>query len=781
MKKILLLALTLCVSFAAWAGDRSDEEMRAIALSQMVSPSVKGQFPTTFHVDRLQQYNQMSVYGNTDGYVFVSRDDRITPVLGYSDGVFDANNLPEGLRWWIQKMDQCLADWRNAPDDVVAARQEAVLRLVNGYTAVDNFVKSKWDQQDPYNYYTPTVNGVKAATGCVATAMAQILYYFQYPAQGRGEGYYFKGTSSMPNRVDIDGVYEYDKMKNVYTSSTVEQKKVIGTLMRDCGYAAQMSYNVDSYGSSGAHIFNAAAGMATNFSYDELAIRYYTRDYFTEAEWLKLVYDELTLRRPILYGGVDKSSGGGHAFVLSGFDADGLVFVNWGWSGSGNDYYNIALLNSPNGSFSTEQDMAFRLKPHENADPEDYYESMWTFWRSDDQTPQWTAKLTGSALRLTYDNYCNMHFLPFSGEVCILFQDATTGVIAKSEQIKTGDYETLSGGSGNSRSYSFSSLSSLAAGKTYLVYIASKHKDESQYSPARCGGEIGAIYYELTKKSDSSFDLSDAKNFAGSAPEPVVTYKLTYMVNDKVYKTYDLVEGATITVEPAPEVEEDYEFSGWSSVPSTMPAHDVVVTGYIYRVKAYAKLSSTGYATFYNSESSFAVPSGVTASVVKGVSAGKLQLQTLSVIPAGTAVLLKGATNAALTLNRVASATPYTGANLLYGSDEATTTTAPGSNLYYKLTFGQPGTYQADVFGWYWGAAGGAAFSIEGGKAWLAVPASAAKDRRFFRVDEDAMGIDMLDVQVDDADAVYYDLQGRRVTTPAHGIFIRNGRKVYVK
>ena len=98
----------------------------------------------------------------------------------------------------------------------------------------------------------------------------------------------------------------------------------------------------------------------------------------------------------------------------------------------------------------------------------------------------------------------------------------------------------------------------------------------------------------------------------------------------------------------------------------------------------------------------------MTASVVKSVSAGKLQLQTLSVIPAGTAVLLKGASNASLTLNRVASATPYTGTNLLYGSDVATTTTAPGSNLYYKLTFGQPGTYQADVFGWYWGAAGGA-------------------------------------------------------------------------
>ena len=84
MKKLIVCALTLMVSFAAWAGDRSDEEMQAIALSQMVTPSAKGMFPTTFHVNRLKQYDQMSVYGNEDGFVFVSHDDRIKPVLGYS-------------------------------------------------------------------------------------------------------------------------------------------------------------------------------------------------------------------------------------------------------------------------------------------------------------------------------------------------------------------------------------------------------------------------------------------------------------------------------------------------------------------------------------------------------------------------------------------------------------------------------------------------------------------------------------------------------------------------
>ncbi|MBQ3780286.1 MAG: C10 family peptidase [Bacteroidaceae bacterium] len=782
MKKLIVCALTLMVSFAAWAGDRSDEEMQAIALSQMVAPSAKGMFPTTFHVNRLKQYDQMSVYGNEDGFVFVSHDDRIKPVLGYSAATFDAGNLPEGLRWWIQKMDQCLADWRNTPDDVVAARQEAVLRLVEGYSAVPNFVKSEWDQGDPYNYYVPVkVGSEKAFTGCVATAMAQILYYFKYPAQGKGEGCYYVGNSDTPKRVDVNGVYNYAKMKAIYAGKpTDEQREAIGTLMRDCGYAAQMSYNVDGLGSSGAHIFHAAAGMAENFSYDELAIRYYTRDYFTEAEWLKLVYDELSLKRPILYGGVQLPSSG-HAFVLSGFNDDGLVFVNWGWSGSGNDYYDISLLNSPSGTFSAEQDMAFRFKTHPEADSEDYFESMWGFYKAgdDDGDAGWSASISSTALKLTYDSYYNAHFLSFRGWVGAVFENVTTHEIKASIFANNIDVSPLGAYTGSVKSLKFTQLTSLSPG-TYRLYIGSQHEDEAKPSPVRSQNQVGAVYYELTKTDDTHYTLSEAKNFADDIVDPVTKFQLVYMLDGEVYKTYSLKEGEAITPEPAPE-KEDYVFSGWSEIPATMPAHDVVVSGSLVHTYAHVTLSPAGYATFYAGDEAFTLPSDVTASVVSGVSGGKLTYESLGqTIPVATAVILKGTSNAAVTLTRAESATAYPGTNLLYGSDEATTTTASGANLYYKLAYGASGTYQADVFGWYWGAADGAAFKIEGGKAWLALPVTAAKERRFFRLDEDATGIDEVETPGEDA-AVYYDLQGRRVTTPAHGLFIRNGRKVFVK
>ena len=122
MKKLLLLSLTLLSVMSLWADDRTEEEMQQIAISQLMGAQVKGLFPTQFHVDRLQDYDEFNVYGNDDGFVFVSRDNRFTPVLGYAEGRFDAANMPEGLKWWIEAMNASL-QWRRDQgfDEPVAA------------------------------------------------------------------------------------------------------------------------------------------------------------------------------------------------------------------------------------------------------------------------------------------------------------------------------------------------------------------------------------------------------------------------------------------------------------------------------------------------------------------------------------------------------------------------------------------------------------------------------------------------------------------------------------
>ena len=119
------------------------------------------------------------------------------------------------------------------------------------------------------------------------------------------------------------------------------------------------------------------------------------------------------------------------------------------------------------------------------------------------------------------------------------------------------------------------------------------------------------------------------------------------------------------------------------------------------------------------------------------------------------------------------------GVNLLMGSDEATTTTADGDNLFYKLAFGHSGSSHANVFGWYWGAEGGAAFQIEGHRAWLAIPKAKASARGY-SLEGDATGINKVAADNEDS-AVIYDLRGQRVTAPTKGLYIKNNKKVLVK
>ena len=135
------------------------------------------------------------------------------------------------------------------------------------------------------------------------------------------------------------------------------------------------------------------------------------------------------------------------------------------------------------------------------------------------------------------------------------------------------------------------------------------------------------------------------------------------------------------------------------------------------------------------------------------------------------------------TLTPTESDATYTGTNWLHGSDEATMTTASGSNRYYKLSYGHSDTNKSEVFGWYWGATNGDAFQIEGHKAWLAVPATAGAPTRSFSMEGDATDIVEIEAtEVTNKDDGYYDLQGRRVPKPAtKGIYIHKGKKIIIK
>ncbi len=196
-------------------------------------------------------------------------------------------------------------------------------------------------------------------------------------------------------------------------------------------------------------------------------------------------------------------------------------------------------------------------------------------------------------------------------------------------------------------------------------------------------------------------------------------------------------------------------------------------------------LSNAGYATFYDSQAAYLLPSDVKACVVTTASDDKLTYEELTggVVPKGVAVMLKNEQlkGGTFTLIRMEDDTRYTGENLLCGSDETTMTSADGDCYFYKLAYGTKNSNLADVFGWYWGNAGGASFMIEGHKAWLAIPKEQARKIRAFSIDGTATAIaDLEGNKTESADnAIYYDMQGRRISQPTrNGVYICNGKKV---
>ena len=200
---------------------------------------------------------------------------------------------------------------------------------------------------------------------------------------------------------------------------------------------------------------------------------------------------------------------------------------------------------------------------------------------------------------------------------------------------------------------------------------------------------------------------------------------------------------------------------------------------------AVVQLNNLGYATFYDSEKSYEVPQGLKAYVVAEGSEDVLTYVALGdVIPAGTAVMLKGSKNYGKKIElKATKAEAYTGQNLLMGSDEATLTYAVVNTpcLFYKLAFGHSNTVNANVFGWYWGANNGGAFEIEGHRAWLALPKAIANARMYpVFIDEDATGIEQPTADNSEAGETY-NLNGQRVAAPTKGLYIRNNKKVIIK
>ncbi len=281
--------------------------------------------------------------GNEEGFIIVSGDDQTIPVLGYTDqGHFDYTQLPPNMVEW-------LAGYENELEAI--RRSNAPIRRANipKHDPVEQLCTSKWNQGSPYNDSCPMYfNLGRSITGCVATAMAQILYYHrskmvtetqaEIPAyQGRKET---NGQHLQVQAVPANSPIDWDNMTDTYgSSSTAKQKKAVADLMWYCGASVQMDYTNSS---SGAYSSDVDDAFKNYFGFGE-SVKYNYASNFTEEQWDAMIYNEVANARPVYLSGANDS--GGHAFVCDGYDGNLCYHINWGWGGSSDGYFLLAGLN----------------------------------------------------------------------------------------------------------------------------------------------------------------------------------------------------------------------------------------------------------------------------------------------------------------------------------------------------------------------------------------------------------------------------------------------------
>ncbi len=300
---------------------------------------------------------------NSDGFIIVSADDTTEPLLAYSDaGSVGNGDIPPQLQWWLEEYARQIQ--YNKEHGALYIPRRALQR-----EAIAPMITTDWDQGAPYNMQCPMSGTDRTYTGCVATAMAQVLNYWKYPERGKGSISY--NATTLQKRLTLNfsrQTIDWDNMLPKYTegSYTEAQANAVAYLMKACGYSVKMDYGLDS---SGALAMNIANALITYFNYDP-NIRYELRQYHTTSEWTDLLYDNLKNVGPILYGG-GSLLGGGHSFICDGYDGNGYFHFNWGWTGMSNGYFSVDALNpyslgaggGAGGGYNFTQDAVLGIQP----------------------------------------------------------------------------------------------------------------------------------------------------------------------------------------------------------------------------------------------------------------------------------------------------------------------------------------------------------------------------------------------------------------------------------
>ena len=359
-KQTFALTLFLCfLALTANAAPIDVKEAQEIAenfFKNLPQARGKSMVPRLQPLQPLQRMRQAGdapyyVFAPADGkgFVIISGDDELPEVVGYSyNSPADGGTFPPALAAWLESFGHYIEDVRNGHANLPAARAE------EGKATIGPLLTTKWNQDMPFN-------GLLAndyVTGCVATSVAQIMKYHNWPVQGEGVLEWYGNFSGEHEVVDLSTyTYDWENMLDEYPVAWDEagnpvpdgynetQAAAVATLMRDCGYAVDMSYSTEG---SGAVTAKAVGALFEHFKYSP-GMQFRQRNVYSKETWTAMIRAELEAGRPVNYSGTSTGDNVGHSFVCDGIDGNDLLHINWGWGGLFDGFFDMDVM-APEGA-----------------------------------------------------------------------------------------------------------------------------------------------------------------------------------------------------------------------------------------------------------------------------------------------------------------------------------------------------------------------------------------------------------------------------------------------
>ncbi len=381
MKKIKVLALSVLLgaglakanTVSVTVAQKVAENFYSIKYSAVISSNASLAY-TERDANAVPVFYVFNV-NNNKGFVIVTAEDAAHPIIGYSDeGAFIVPTTNNNVYFWLQ----------NRKNEVIAMRTQnitasadisdewtsyanntkrAIHSVASGRDSVLPLCSTYWDQSPYYNAMCPG----GSVTGCVATAMAQIMKYWKYPSIGTGSSCYYDQTNHgfSENYGQLCATYDtshyiWSEMQNNPLGGPNAQ---IAKLMYDCGVSVDMDYTPTG---SGAFVIGGAPSALNSytayFAYDASTINAQGYNSNQQASWIALLENELNNKRPMQFQGTDPTNGG-HSWVCDGYSATNEMHMNWGWSGGDNGYFAVTALNPAPFNFSQDIGVIYGIEP----------------------------------------------------------------------------------------------------------------------------------------------------------------------------------------------------------------------------------------------------------------------------------------------------------------------------------------------------------------------------------------------------------------------------------